>query len=200
MKFFFDILPLIKTIGLGGIFLLAFAESGIFFGIFLPGDSLLFTAGVMAADGYFNVYILFIGCFIAAVLGDSFGYWFGKKTGPKIFSRPESIFWSKKNLERTEKFFQKHGNKTITIARFTPIVRTLAPILAGVGSMNYSIFLFWNVVGAFFWSGLLIFGGYLLGNSVGNIDKYILPIIVVIIVVSSIPVAVEFLKARKEEK
>src|SRR3989338_947897 len=97
----FDILPLIQTIGLTGIFLFAFAESGVFLGFFLPGDSLLFTAGVLASAGHFNVFILFLGCFIAAVLGDSFGYWFGKKTGPKIFSRPKSFFWNPRNLEKT---------------------------------------------------------------------------------------------------
>ena len=196
---FFDILPLIKTIGLLGIFLFAFAESGVFLGFFLPGDSLLFTAGVMAAAGYFNVFVLFLGCFVAAILGDSFGYWFGGKIGPKIFSRPNSFFWNQKNLEKTAIFFKKYGDKTITLARFTPIVRTFAPILAGVGKMDYKVFLFWNVLGAVFWSGFLIFGGYFLGNSIKDIDQIILPIIFLIILVSFLPVFWHLIRKDKEK-
>jgi membrane-associated protein len=197
---FFDILPLIQTIGLLGIFFFAFAESGIFLGFFLPGDSLLFTAGVMAAAGYFNITILFLGCFVAAILGDSFGYWFGGKIGPKIFSKPDSFFWNHKNLEKTAEFFRKHGNKTITLARFMPIVRTFAPILAGVGKMNYKTFLFWNVLGAMFWSGGLIFSGYFLGNQIKDIDQFILPIILVIIFLSVLPILFHLFKTRRENK
>ena len=195
----FNVLPLIKTIGLLGIFLFAFAESGVFLGFFLPGDSLLFTAGVMAAAGYFNVFVLFLGCFVAAVLGDSFGYWFGGKIGPKIFSRPNSFFWNQKNLEKTAAFFKKYGDKTITLARFTPIVRTFAPILAGVGKMDYKVFLFWNVLGAVFWSGFLIFGGYFLGNSIKDIDQIILPIIFLIILFSFLPVFWHLIRKDKEK-
>src|SRR3989338_3955195 len=184
----FDILPLIQTIGLTGIFLFAFAESGVFLGFFLPGDSLLFTAGVLAAAGHFNIFFLFLGCFIAAVLGDSFGYWFGEKTGPKIFSRPDSFFWNQKNLDRTASFFKKYGNKTIVLARFTPIVRTFAPILAGVGRMDYKTFFFWNVMGAMLWSGLLIFGGYFLGHLVEDVNKIILTIVLLIVLFSLMPV------------
>ena len=184
---FFEILPLIKIIGLLGIFLFVFAESGLFFGFFLPGDSLLFSAGVLAATGHFNIFYLFLGCFLAAVLGDSFGYWFGEKTGPKIFSHQNSFFWNHRNLEKTALFFQKHGNKAITLARFVPIVRTFTPILAGAGKMKYKTFLFWNILGAFFWSGGFIFGGYFLGSSVPNIDKFIFPIVLLIIVLFALP-------------
>jgi len=184
---FFEILPLIKIIGLLGIFLFVFAESGLFFGFFLPGDSLLFSAGVLAATGHFNIFYLFLGCFLAAVLGDSFGYWFGEKTGPKIFSHQNSFFWNHRNLEETALFFQKHGNKAITLARFVPIVRTFTPILAGAGKMKYKTFLFWNILGAFFWSGGFIFGGYFLGSSVPNIDKFIFPIVLLIIVLFALP-------------
>jgi membrane-associated protein len=197
---FFDILPLIKTIGLVGIFAFTFAESGLFFGFFLPGDSLLFTAGILASAGYFNVWPLFLGCFITAILGDSFGYWFGVKTGPKIFSHPNSFFWNQKNLEKTASFFKKYGDKTITLSRFTPIVRTFAPILAGVGKMNYRVFLFWNVLGGLLWSGLMIFGGYFLGNSIGNIDKVILPIVLLIILVSLMPIFWQMVKERKKNR
>lgn len=196
---FFDILPLIKAIGLSGIFIFVFAESGLFFGFFLPGDSLLFTAGVLAAAGYFNIMFLFLGCFFFAVLGDSVGYWFGQKTGPKIFSRPNSFFWNQKNLEKTAVFFKKYGDKTITLARFTPIVRTFAPIMAGVGKMEYKVFLFWNVLGALFWSGLMIFGGYFLGNSIKDIDKIILPIVLLIILASLAPVFWQLIRRGKEK-
>lgn len=193
----FEIMPLIQAIGLVGIFLFVFAESGLFFGFFLPGDSLLFTAGILASAGHFNVALLFLGCFIMAVLGDSVGYFFGKKVGPKIFSKPDSFFWNKKNIEKTEVFFKKHGNKTITLARFVPIVRTFAPIMAGVGKMEYKVFIFWNILGGLLWTGTMIFAGYFLGNSVKNIDKFILPIVVLIIIVSVIPILVQVLRKKK---
>ena len=194
----FEIMPLIQTIGLIGIFLFIFAESGLFFGFFLPGDSLLFTAGVLASAGYFNVAFLFLGCFVMAVLGDSVGYYFGKKIGPRIFSKPDSFFWNKRNIEKTEIFFKKHGNKTITLARFVPIVRTFAPIMAGVGKMEYKVFLFWNILGGLFWSGIMIFAGYFLGNSVKNIDKFVLPIVIFIIIISLIPILIQLIRKNKK--
>lgn len=195
---FFEIMPLIQTIGLIGIFLFVFAESGLFFGFFLPGDSLLFTAGILSSAGHFNIALLFSGCFVAAVLGDSAGYYFGRKTGPKIFSHPDSFFWNKRNLEKTAVFFKKHGNKTITLARFVPIVRTFAPIMAGVGKMEYKTFLFWNILGGLFWTGTMVFGGYFLGNYIKNIDKFVLPIVIFIIIVSLVPILMQFV--RKDGK
>lgn len=191
---FFEILPLIKTIGIIGIFIFVFAESGLFFGFFLPGDSLLFTAGVLAAGGYFDIALLFFGSLTMAILGDTVGYYFGKKTGPKIFSRPDSFFWNHKNVEKTELFFKKYGNKTITLARFVPVVRTFAPILAGVGSMNYKTFLFWNIGGAFVWVGSMVMGGYFIGSYVENVDKIILPIVLLIILFSVLPILFQFFK------
>lgn len=193
-------MPLIQTIGLVGIFLFVFTESGLFFGFFLPGDSLLFTAGILASMGNFNVVFLFIGSFIMAVLGDSVGYYFGRKIGHRIFSKPDSLFWNKKNLEKTAVFFEKHGNKTITLARFVPIVRTFAPIMAGVGKMKYKIFLFWNILGGFFWTGIMVFAGYFLGNSVKNIDKFILPIVIFIIFISVVPIALQFWRESIKNK
>jgi len=195
---FFEILPLIKTIGIIGVFLFIFAESGLFFGFFLPGDSLLFTAGILASAGYFNVAVLFLGSFLMAILGDSFGYYFGKKIGPKIFSKPDSFFWSKNNLDKTAKFFEKHGDKAITLARFVPIVRTFIPIMAGVGQMKYKNFIFWNILGGMFWTGLMTFGGYFLGGYIKNVDKYILPIVLIIIFISIIPILVQILKRNKK--
>ncbi|MEI6581046.1 MAG: DedA family protein [bacterium] len=197
---FFEIIPLIQTIGLIGVFAFIFAESGLFFGFFLPGDSLLFTAGILAGAGHFNLFLLFFGSFVMAVLGDSFGYWFGKKIGPKIFSKPNSFFWNKKNIEKTSTFFERHGNKAITLARFVPIVRTFTPIMAGVGSMKYKVFLFWNILGAILWTGSMVFSGYFLGNYIKNIDKYILPIVFVIIVISLMPILMQVLRGRKKSK
>jgi len=196
---FFEILPLIKAIGIIGVFLFIFAESGLFFGFFLPGDSLLFTAGILASAGYFNVGLLFLGSFIMAILGDSFGYYFGKKIGPRIFSKPDSFFWSKNNLYKTTKFFERHGDKAITLARFVPIVRTFTPIMAGVGQMNYRKFIFWNILGGFLWTGSMTFGGYFLGSYIKNVDKYILPIILVIIFISFVPILIQVLKNVKKQ-
>ena len=196
---FFEIIPLIEAIGLIGIFLFIFAESGLFFGFFLPGDSLLFTAGILASSGYFNIWFLFFGSFVCAILGDSFGYYFGKKTGPKIFSKPDSFFWNKNNIEKTNIFYKKHGDKTITLARFVPIVRTFAPIMAGVGNMRYKTFLFWNVLGGVLWTGAMSLGGYFLGSSIKNIDKFILPIVFLIIIISVVPILLQIFSKTKKE-
>ncbi|MFA5841181.1 MAG: VTT domain-containing protein [Candidatus Paceibacterota bacterium] len=191
------ILSFIENLGLLGIFSVIFAESGLFFGFFFPGDSLLFSAGLLASAGYFNIFYLFFGSFLCAVLGDSVGYWTGKKLGPRIFSKPDSFFFSKKNLDRTTQFYDKYGKKTIVLARFVPIVRTFAPILAGAGSMKYNNFIFSNILGGFLWTFLIIFGGYFLGNSIKNIDQYILPITAIIIFLSLIPFFNEFLRRKK---
>ena len=199
MMEFFQIMPLIKAIGIIGVFLFIFAESGLFFGFFLPGDSLLFTAGILASAGHFNVGLLFVGSFIMAILGDSFGYYFGKKIGPKIFSKPDSFFWSKNNLDKTAKFFDRHGDKAITLARFVPIVRTFTPIMAGVGQMNYRKFIFWNILGGLLWTGSMTFGGYFLGSYIKDVDKYILPIVLVIIFISFIPILFQILQKSKKQ-
>jgi len=192
------LLNFVENLGLIGIFSAVFAESGLFFGFFLPGDSLLFSAGLLAGAGYFNVLFLFIGSFISAVLGDSVGYWTGKKLGRKIFSKPDSFFFNKNNLDKTSKFYDKYGKKTIVLARFVPIVRTFAPIFAGVGGMKYNIFISYNVLGAFLWTFAMIFGGYFLGNSIPNIDRYVLPIVAAIIILSLLPLLLEFLKERNK--
>ena len=196
---FFEIIPLIETIGLIGVFAFIFAESGLFFGFFLPGDSLLFTAGILASSGHFNIWFLFLGSFLCAILGDSFGYYFGKKTGPRIFSKPDSFFWNKNNIEKTNVFYKRYGNKTITLARFVPIVRTFAPIMAGVGNMKYKTFLFWNILGGMIWTSLMSFGGYFLGSSIKDVDKFILPIVLLIIFISIVPILIQFLHKTKKE-
>ncbi|MFH1608795.1 MAG: VTT domain-containing protein [Patescibacteria group bacterium] len=200
MSHIFEIMPLIQTIGLVGIFIFIFAESGLFFGFFLPGDSLLFTAGILASAGYFNVMFLFLGAFVCAFLGDTVGYYFGQKIGPRIFTKQNSFFWNKNNIDKTSRFFEKHGDKTITLARFVPIVRTFAPILAGVGNMRYRKFLFWNILGGFIWTGSMSFGGYFLGSYIKDVDKYILPIVLVIIFISFLPIVLQFIRKSKKQK
>lgn len=188
---------LIETIGLFGVFAIIFAESGLFFGFFLPGDSLLFTAGLFAAQGYISIILLVIGSILAAILGDSVGYAFGKKVGPKLFSREDSIFFHKKHALRAKAFYEKHGVKAIILARFIPIVRTFAPIVAGIGEMSYPLFLRWNILGGILWTSSMTLFGYFLGKIVPNIEKYLHLIIILIILISFIPILVEYLREKK---
>jgi membrane-associated protein len=188
---------LVSAFGLFGIFAIVFAESGLFFGFFLPGDSLLFTAGLIASQGVFSVFWLWLGCAVFAVLGDNVGYIFGAKVGPKIFSREDSFFFNKKHIERTQKFYEKYGKKTIILARFVPIVRTFAPILAGVGKMDYKIFFSYNIIGGVLWTTLLIFFGFWLGRIIPDPDRYILPIVLAIIVISFVPLLKELFLIKK---
>lgn len=192
----FDIVKLIQSVGYLGVFAIVFAESGLFFGVFLPGDSLLFTAGFLASQGYFNFTILVVGCFLAAVFGDNIGYAFGKKVGSRLFSREDSFWFHKRHLSTAEKFYEKHGGKTIILARFVPIVRTFAPIVAGIGNMNYERFLLFNAVGGFLWAVGITTAGFFLGKVIPGIDKYLLPILLVIILISLLPTIVHFVKDR----
>jgi membrane-associated protein len=172
------------------IFAIVFAESGLLFGFFLPGDSLLFTAGFLASQGYLDLPLLLIGCFIAAVTGDQVGYWFGHRVGRRLFDREESFFFHRKNIERTEAFYRKHGGKTIVLARFLPAIRTFAPIVAGIGSMRYRDFVFYNIFGALLWAVGVTLAGYFLGSLIPDVDKYLIPIILLIIFVSGLPTLV----------
>lgn len=182
-----SLVDLIKAAGYIGLFIIIFAESGLFIGFFLPGDSLLFTAGFLASQGYFDISLLIAICFIAAITGDSFGYAFGKKVGPAIFTKEDSLLFHKKHLERAQLYYTKHGGKTIVLARFLPIIRTFAPILAGVGNMEYKTFLVYNVTGAVLWAIGLTSLGYFLGSTIPNIDRYLIPIIIAIITLSMLP-------------
>lgn len=191
-----DIEHLIKAVGLFGVWGIVFAESGLLIGFFLPGDSLLFTAGFLASQGFFDITILTIGAFIAAVAGDSVGYTFGHRIGKRIFQREDSVFFHKRNIIKAQQFYQKHGPKTIIIARFVPVVRTFAPIVAGVGDMDYKTFLTYNVIGGVLWAIGITVLGYILGNSIPDIDKYLLPVIGFIIIVSIAPNAYHILKDK----
>ncbi|MEK7151817.1 MAG: DedA family protein [Patescibacteria group bacterium] len=193
----FDLIGIIKAFGYLGLFAIVFAESGLFFGFFLPGDSLLFTAGLLASQGFLNPWLLSIIISTGAILGDSVGYWFGAKVGPKIFTREDSFFFNKRHVERTHLFYLKYGSRAVVLARFVPIVRTFTPILAGVGSMPYATFLRYNIIGGILWGTGLTLLGYFLGTVIPGIDQYILPIVIGIIVVSFLPIASELIKGRK---
>lgn len=192
----FDLISLIKTVGYLGVFGIVFAESGLLIGFFLPGDSLLFTAGFLASQDFLNIWVLAAGSFVCAVAGDSVGYAFGRRVGPAIFKRENSFWFHKDHLERAHLFYTKHGGKTIILARFMPIVRTFAPIVAGAGRMRYAKFFAYNVVGGALWAIGMSMLGFFLGSVVPNIDHYLLPIIVGIIFLSVLPSIIHILRDK----
>lgn len=188
---------LIETFGTIGIFAIVFAESGLLVGFFLPGDSLLFTAGLLASRGFSNIALLMAGCSVAAVIGDQVGYVIGRRAGPALFRRPDSRFFHQRNVERARAYFDEHGSKTIILARFVPVVRTFAPVVAGVAAMNYRRFVTFNVVGGVMWGAGVTLLGYLLGSSIGDIDRWLIPIVLVIAAISFVPVMREVWKVRR---
>jgi membrane-associated protein len=192
-----DPLEIIQTLGYLGIFIIILAESGVFIGFFLPGDSLLLTAGLLATQGALSIWLLLVIIPIAAIIGDSIGYSFGRYIGPRLFTKEDSFFFNKKHIERSREFYDKYGARAILLARFMPIVRTFVPIIAGVGQMRYRTFLTYNTVGGFLWADLFLLAGYFLGRAIPNLENYILPIVIVVIVVSFIPIALEWRKGRK---
>jgi membrane-associated protein len=205
----FDLVELIKAVGYIGLFLIVFAESGLLIGFFLPGDSLLFTAGFLASpataaatpDGqpFLNIYLLVPLIVVAAITGDSVGYWFGHRVGRRLYDRPDSRFFKRKHLLAAEAFYEKHGGKTIVLARFLPFVRTFAPIVAGTARMDYGRFLFFNVAGGLLWGAGLPIAGYFLGSIIPDVDKYLIPIILLIIALSILPTAIHLLKNHRQE-
>ena len=182
---------LILSAGYIGLFAMIFAESGLFFGFFLPGDSLLLTAGLLASRGLggLNIVVLIPMLFIAAVLGDSVGYWFGAKTGPRIFNRDDSLLFRRKNLLAAKAFYEKHGGKTIVLARFMPFIRTFAPIVAGAAEMPYARFLMFNLVGGGLWAAGVTLAGYFLAAVIpqDQLDRYFVYIVLAVIVISVLP-------------
>jgi membrane-associated protein len=202
-----DLVDVIIGLGIVAIVAVIFAESGLLIGFFLPGDSLLFTAGVLYHAGVlpgnvpipFPVFLLLL--FIAAVLGDTIGYWFGRKAGPRIFKKPDARLFKQSHVTKAQEFYERHGGKTIIIARFVPIVRTFAPIVAGTAHMQYNRFLAFNVIGGFVWTFGITSLGYFVGaafEAAGlDIDHVLLPIIALIIFVSIAPPAVHILKDKK---
>ena len=189
----------IYAIGYAGLFLVIFAESGFFLAPLLPGDSLLFGAGILASQGYFRIELLIITFILGAVSGNTFGYWFGVKFGKRIFDGTFP-YLKPNHLAKTHKFYEEHGAFSITIARFIPVVRTFMPILAGAADMSYRTFLTYNILGAITWSGGLTLLGYFLGNTIPNIERYIIPGVIIIIVLSLIPIVREVLKGKAAKK
>lgn len=197
---------LLESFGTIGLIFIVFAESGLLIGFFLPGDSLLVTAGLLASldasdPKHLNLAVILIGCFVAAVVGDQVGYAFGKRVGPSLFRRPDSRLFKQQHVDRANKFFEEHGAKTIVMARFVPVVRTFAPVLAGVGSMPYRTFLAYNLIGGALWAIGVTLIGYFLGDAIGpdKIDTYLLPIIGVVILLSLIPPFLEYRKHKKSK-
>jgi membrane-associated protein len=188
---------LIEAFGVVGLFAIIFAESGILAGFFLPGDSLLFTAGLLASRGDLDIVVIVLGCFVAAVAGDQVGYVIGRRVGPTLFRRPDSRFFHQRNVERAQAYFRDHGPKTVVLARFIPVIRTFVPVVAGVGHMEYRRFVAFNVVGGLLWAVGVTLAGYTLGENVPGIDRYIIPIVLGIVAVSFVPVIRELLKARR---
>jgi membrane-associated protein len=176
------------------LFLIIFMETGLVVTPFLPGDSLLFAAGTFAAIGSLNVWLLWILLFAAAVLGDSVNYWIGSKVGPRAFEG-NVRFLKKEYLDKTQAFYDKHGGKTIVLARFVPIVRTFAPFVAGVGAMHYGRFITFNLLGAFLWTGLFIWLGYFFGN-IPFVQKNFEIVVVLIILISVVPMVIEYVRSR----
>ena len=176
---------------------IVFIETGLLVGFFLPGDSLLITAGLVAATGVLDIWWLNAVLIAAAIAGDSVGYAIGYRAGPRLFTREESLLFRPSHVERTRQFYERHGAKTIVIARFVPIIRTFAPVVAGVGQMEYRRFLLYNVAGGVGWVTSMTWAGYLLGQTIPNISDHIHVVVVIVIVLSLIPIAVELYRERR---
>jgi len=195
-----------------GLFFIIFAETGLAVGFFLPGDSLLVVAGLFAAAGKLNIWLMWILLFAAAIIGDAVGYYSGKKVGPAVFSKPRSRFFNPDHLKKAHKFYEKHGGKTIIIARFVPIVRTFAPIVAGAADMSYRQFISYNIFGGFFWVSSMLFAGYFLGGLVEKfvrnvfgvegflLEDHIDKVVIVVVFLSIIPIIIEYIRAKREKK
>lgn len=201
-----ELVDFIQYVSILGVALVVFAESGLLIGFFLPGDSLLFTTGFLISTGLvsFNIHIAVLILFIAAVLGDSVGYTFGRKLGPKVFKKPDARLFKQEYVQQAQKFYDKHGGKTIIIARFIPIVRTFAPIVAGVGKMEYKKFVSYNIIGAILWAAGVTYIGYSLGKWFEHmgweIDHILLPIVAGIIIVSILPPLIHVLKNKQQRE
>ena len=176
---------------------IVFTETGLLIGFFLPGDSLLITAGLVAATGALNIWWLTVLLSVAAIVGDSVGYAIGRRLGPRLFTRPKSLLFNPAHIERTRVFYARHGAKTIVIARFVPIIRTFAPVVAGVGEMQYRRFIFYNVAGGIGWVVSMTWAGYLLGQAIPNINDHIHIVVAIVIVLSVIPIIVELVRERR---
>lgn len=192
-----DPIAIIKTGSYFGIAVLIFSESGLLFGIFFPGDSLLFAAGLLSAGGYLSFVFLVIVVAVSAILGDSVGYWFGANVGVHFFKRKDSFFFKGEYVKRTERFYDTYGGRAVVLARFVPIVRTIAPILAGIGSMTYRKFLTYNALGGLLWGGGMVSLGYFLGSLIPSSEKYVLPLSLIIIFISFMPILMSVVRGNR---
>jgi membrane-associated protein len=192
----YDVEGIIRWGGLLMLVAIVFAETGLMIGFFLPGDSLLVTAGIFAAAGHLDVVGLLLWVTLAAVLGDQLGYYIGYRTGPRIFRREDSLLFKREHLMRAKAFYEKHGGKTIILARFIPVIRTFAPVVAGVGQMEYRRFVMFNVVGGVLWVWGMTLLGVWLGNAIPNIDEHIHKVIAVVVFLSILPAIIEYVRSR----
>lgn len=194
-----DVRALVQWGGYVGLTAIIFVETGLLIGFFLPGDSLLVTAGLLASQPEFglDVYVLGAILSVAAVVGDQVGYLIGRQVGPRIFTREDSLLFHKKHLVRAQEFYERHGGKTIVIARFVPIIRTFAPVVAGVGAMKYRSFIGYNVLGGLLWIWSMLFTGYFLGRYIPGIDKHIEIVILVVIFLSILPGIISWYRERR---
>ena len=196
LRALYDVEGLIRAGGMVMLIAIVFAETGLMFGFFLPGDSLLVTSGVFAAAGHLSIALLLSALTVAAITGDQLGYYIGYRTGPRIFRREDSFFFKRQHLLRAKQFYERHGGKTIILARFMPIVRTFAPVVAGVGQMEYRRFVLFNVAGGFLWVWSMCLLGYSLGHAIPDIDRHIHLVIAVVIFLSILPGIIEFVRSR----
>jgi membrane-associated protein len=192
----YDVESLVRVGGVVGLAVIVFTETGLLIGFFLPGDSLLVTAGLFAARGDLELVPLLLALSVAAVAGDTVGYNIGARAGPKLFTRPDSLLFNRKHLITTREFYERHGPFTIVIARFVPIIRTFAPVVAGIGAMEYRRFISYNVIGGVGWVCSMILGGYFLGQMVPNIHQHIDKVIVIVIALSLLPAAIKFAREK----
>jgi membrane-associated protein len=196
-----DVRGIIAWGGYVGLTAIIFAETGLLIGFFLPGDSLIVTAGLLSATtGVFNVWLLGLLLTVASIIGNTVGYAIGHATGPKLFSREDSLLFNKKHLTRAHEFYERHGGKTIIIARFMPIVRTFVPVVAGIGQMGYRRYTIYNIVGGLGWIWSMLFIGYFLGRYIPGVDQHIEQVIIVVVVLSLMPGIIGWLKARNAAK
>ncbi len=193
----FDLVSLIQTAGYAGILAIVFSETGLLIGMFLPGDSLLFTAGFLASQGYLDITLLCLITSVGALLGDNTGYWLGRRFGTSVFSRKDSLLFDSSYITKAEHFFASYGAKALILARFVPVIRTITPTMAGVGRMPYTRFFMFSIIAAIVWGIGLPFLGYILGSRIPGIDQYIIPIVLLIIIVSVAPGIVHYLRNRK---
>jgi membrane-associated protein len=196
----YNVPELIRWGGLFGLVLIVFAETGLMIGFFLPGDSLLVTAGLFAARGDLDIVTLILAVSAAAIVGDAAGYWIGKRTGQALYNRPNSFFFRRQHLVKTHEFYEKHGGKTIVIARFMPILRTFAPVVAGAADMTYRKFAVYNIAGGIGWVASMCLTGYFLGQAVPNIEEHIHIVVAVVIFLSLLPGLIAFLRAKAQAR